>query len=95
MIMIRSSQAKKEIISARCNIQAKEILNLLSRSENLSRSEIIAKSILEYYQRHFPDKSLREKEKKLFGRYGSRKGDLSINRKHYLKEILGGKHSHS
>lgn len=35
------------------------------------------------------------KERKLFGRYSSGKGNLSIKRKQYLKEIIDGKHRHS
>lgn len=95
MTMAKSNNLKREIITARCNIHIKEILNLLSQSENLSMSEIMAKSILDYYKRHFPNKSLLETEKELFGRYSSGKGDLSIKRKQYLKEILSGKYSHS
>lgn len=93
--MVLTNNVKKEIISARCSPQVKEMLNLLSQAEQLSMSEAITKSILEYYQQHFSSQSLLETEGELFGRYGSNKGDLSIKRGPYLKEILNEKHSHS
>ncbi len=93
MPITKSHNTKEEIVTARCNTQVKEILYLLSQSEHLSMSDVIAKSILEYHQRHFPSQFFLEEEQELFGRYSSSKGDLSVNRKQYLKEILGGKHS--
>lgn len=94
-IKSKAHKIKKETITARCDVHVKEILQLLSQSEGLSMSEVIAKSILEYHRRHFPNKSLLERERALFGRYGSGKGDLSIKRKQYLKEIVSGRHSHN
>ena len=93
MSITKSHNTKEKIITARCDTQVKEILYLLSRSERLSMSDVIAKSILEYHKRHFPDQSFSEEEQELFGRYGSSKGDLSINRKQYLRKMLSGKHS--
>jgi hypothetical protein len=86
---------KEKVITARCSGKTKKFLVLLSRAEKLSMSEVVAKSIEEYYKRHFPDKSFFEEEKRLFGRYSSGIGDLSFNRKKYLKEKLRAKHSHS
>lgn len=86
---------KKEMITARCDARTKTILVLLSKSERLSMSDVIAKTVLEYHQRHFPNQSFLKEEQRLFGRYSSNKGNLSIERKHYLKEMLGGKHSHN
>lgn len=93
MSIAKSHNTKEKIITARCDTHVKEILHLLSQSERLSMSDVIAKSILEYHKRYFPDQSFSEKEQGLFGRYGSSKGDLSINRKQYLRKILSGKHS--
>ncbi len=90
-----SHKNKEEMITARCDTHTKAILLFLSKSNHLSMSDVISKSVLEYHQRHFPTQSLLKKEQKLFGRYSSKIGDLSIERKHYLKEILDGKHSHS
>ena len=93
MPIAKSHNTKEEIITARCDTHVKEILHLLSQSGRISMSDVITKSILEYHQRHFPSQSFLEEEQELFGRYSSSKGDLSVNRKQYLKEILGGKHS--
>ena len=93
MSITKSRNTKEKIITARCDTHVKEILYLLSQSERLSMSDVIAKSILEYHKRRFPDQSFSEEEQKLFGRHGSSKGDLSINRKRHLREMLSGKHS--
>ncbi len=92
MSLAKSKNEKKELLSARCNSHVKEVLTQLSQTEHLAMSEIITKSILEYYQRHFPNQSFLKTEQELFGRYNSGKRDLSINRKQYLKEGLGAKH---
>ncbi|MFH1664921.1 MAG: hypothetical protein ABIA77_02120 [Candidatus Omnitrophota bacterium] len=86
---------KEEVITARCKGRIKERLILISKVENVSMSEIVAKSIKEYYQRHYPDKEFFEKESQYFGRYGSGQGDLSVDRKKYVKGKLHGKHGHS
>ena len=93
MSITKPHDTKEEIITARCNTQVKEILHLLSQSGRLSMSDVITKSILEYHKNHFPSQSFFKEEQELFGRYSSSKGDLSTNRKQYLKEILRGKHS--
>ena len=93
MSIAKSHNTKEKIITARCDARVKEILYLLSQSERLSMSQVIAKSILEYHKRHFPDQLFSEQEQELFGRYGSSKGDLSVNRKQYLRKMLSGKHS--
>ena len=95
MVTLKSNKIKEESITARCDTHIKEILHLLSQSEDLSMSDIIAKSILEYHQRHFPNQSFFEVEKELFGRYSSGRGNLSTKRKRYLKEILSAKHRSS
>lgn len=91
--MIKSTHKKTNLLTARCSADVKEALNVLSRTENLSRSEIISKSVLDYYERHLPQ-TLSDVEQNLFGRYSSGKKDLSANRKKYFKEILLEKHSH-
>lgn len=93
MSINKSHNAKEEVVTARCDTHVKEILYLISQSMRISMSDVITKSILEYHKRHFPDHSFFEEEQELFGRYSSSKGDLSINRKQYLKEILTGKRS--
>ena len=87
------SGAKKRMLTARCSAPVKEALAILSRSENLSQSEIISKSVLDYYQRHLPH-DLVGLEKKIFGRHKSGRNDLSVNRKEYFLKSLVEKHSH-
>ena len=94
MTTAKSYKTKEEIITARCDAHVKDVLHILSQSEDLSMSDVIVKSILEYHKRHFPDQSFFKEEQELFGRYGSKEGDLSVNRKKYLEEMLGEKHSH-
>lgn len=94
MSFAKSKFEKTEIISARCDARVRNILNLLSQTENLPMSEIISKSVIEYYQNHFPNQSFIEMEKELFGKYSSGKKDLSVNRKKYLKDLLHEKHGH-
>ena len=93
MIGTHSSDKKTTALTARCSAPVKEALTILSRSENLSKSEIISKSVLDYYQRHLPH-NLAETEKDLFGKYKSGRKDLSINRKEYFLKSLIEKHSH-
>lgn len=89
------TKIKNETITARCGNQVKKILHLISCREHVSMSEVLSKSVMEYHKRHFPDKDFYKHEVELFGRYGSRKGNLSIKRKKYLKEKLNAKHSRS
>ena len=93
MIGTHSSDKKTMLLTARCSAPVKDALTILSRSENLSKSEIISKSVLDYYQRHLPH-DLAEMEKNLFGKYKSGKKDLSANRKEYFLKSLLEKHSH-
>lgn len=95
MSITNSHETKEEIITARCDTHVKEILHLLSQAEDTSMSDVVAKSIIEYHRRHFPNKSFLQTEKELFGKYSSGRGDLSTKRKDYLKEMLSGKHSHN
>ena len=73
-----------------------EILNKIStliKVEKTTKSEIIKKAIIEYYNQHSKDLSPFELGKDLFGRYGNSKA-VSDNYKIKLKEKLHEKHSH-
>jgi len=87
------TRIKDETITARCGNEVKKILHFISSREHVSMSEVLSKSVMEYHKRHFVDSALYKHEVELFGRYGSKKGNLSINRKKYLKEKLNAKHS--
>lgn len=73
-----------------------EILNKIStliKVEKTTKSEIIKKAIIEYYNQHTRDINPFELGKDLFGRYGSNEA-ISDNYKIKLKEKLHEKHSH-
>jgi len=89
------TKTKDETITARCRNQVKKILHLISYREHVSMSEVLSKSVMEYHKRHFHDRDFYKQEMELFGKYGSKKGDLSMRRKKYLKEKLNAKRSRS
>jgi len=73
-----------------------EILNkifTLTEIEKTTKSEIIKKAIIQYYEKHARDISPYELGKELFGRYGSNES-LSENYKMQIKEKLHEKHTH-
>ncbi|MCL5070064.1 MAG: CopG family transcriptional regulator [Actinobacteria bacterium] len=73
-----------------------EILNkiaALTKIEKTTKSEIIKKAIIEYYDMRSKDLMPFELGMDLFGRYGNSKYS-SVNYKIKLKEKLHEKHSH-
>ncbi len=75
---------------------SKEILNKINtliKIEKTTKSEIIKKAIIEYYDIHSKDLMPFKLGEDLFGRYGSN-NSLSSNYKIKLKEKLHEKHSH-
>ncbi len=68
-------------------------LTLLKEVEKTTKTEIIKKAILEYFEQHIQKKTPYETGASLFGRYGSEK-DLSQSYKTKLKAKLNAKHSH-
>ena len=73
-----------------------EILNKIStliKVEKTTKSEIIKKAIIEYYDRNAGDINPYALGKDLFGRYGSNE-TMSDNYKIKLKEKLHEKYSH-
>ena len=73
-----------------------EILNKISalvKVEKITKSEIIKKAIVEYYNRNAGEINPYELGKDLFGRYGSNEV-MSDNYKNKLKEKLREKYSH-
>jgi len=95
MAILNRKKRKEENISARCYPDIKEMLHFMERATALSESEVVAKSIREYYHRHFPQEDISKVEAQLFGKYSSGKRDLSSRRKKYLKEKLREKHKHN
>ena len=73
-----------------------EILNKIStliEIEKTTKSEIIKKAIIKYYEQRARDMSPFKPGKDLFGRYGSDEA-LSENYKMKMKEKLHEKHTH-
>ena len=68
-------------------------LTLLKEVEKTTKTEIIKKAIVEYYEQHIQKKTPYEIGKSLFGRYGS-ESDLSQSYKAKLKDKLNAKYSH-
>jgi RHH-type transcriptional regulator, rel operon repressor / antitoxin RelB len=81
------------MISLRLPAELEVKINSLARVEGRSRSEIVKESIVEYIERHTEMLTPYELGKDLFGKSGSGKGDLSINRKAHLKNLLKAKHA--
>jgi hypothetical protein len=79
-------------ISARLDDTVITKLETISQLEGISKSKIIAKSIIEYFNHHVPTDTPYELGKNLFGQTKSDKKDLSTNRKKYLKERLNAKY---
>jgi hypothetical protein len=68
-------------------------IDTLTKIEKTTKSEIIKKAIIEYYNIHAKDSMPYELGADLFGRYGS-DTSLSSNYKIKLKEKLHEKHSY-
>jgi predicted transcriptional regulator len=79
--------------TVRLNKDIDSKLSILIEIEKSSKSEIIKKAIIEYYNQHVQEKSSYEIGRELFGKYGSEE-KLSENYKKKLKEKLDEKHAH-
>lgn len=82
------------MISLRLNNELEDKLNQIAKSEKLSKSEVIKRALLFYYDDYQKNHSPYDLGKDLFGKYGSNTGNLSQNYKRILKEKLSEKHSH-
>ena len=79
--------------TVRLNDEICNKLSTLTEIEKTTKSEIIKKAIIEYYQQHAGGKGSFEPGKDLFGRYGSYKA-LSESYKMKIKGKLHEKHTH-
>jgi predicted DNA-binding protein len=79
--------------TVRLNDDLDNKLGLLKDVEKTTKTEIIKRAILEYYDHHIQEKSPFELGKDLFGKNGSDE-NLSKNYKSRIKEKLNEKHSH-
>ena len=68
-------------------------LKQISEAEEVSKSEIVKRALINYFEKCQKKQSPYDAGKELFGRHGSGRGDLSVRRKKILKEKLNEKHS--
>ena len=79
--------------TVRLNEEIDSKINVLVDLEKTSKSEIIKKAIIEYYDHHIGTRTPFELGKGLFGKYGDAE-DLSSTYKKKLMEKMNEKHSH-
>ena len=79
--------------TVRLNEDIDNKLALLKEVEKTTKTEIIKRAIVEYYNNHIQEKTPYELGENLFGRAGSDK-DLSQSCKMKLKGKLNEKHAH-
>jgi hypothetical protein len=75
-------------ISLRLEQELERQLEVCARTKGVTKSTLIRSLIQGFVRKHYQRPTAWELGKDLFGRHSSGKGDLSINRKRYLKEIL-------
>ncbi len=68
-------------------------LNQISKSEKISKSEIVKRALVLYFEDYHKTHSPYDLGSDLFGKYGSSDGSLSQNYKNILKRKLREKHS--
>ena len=69
-------------------------LQALTEIEQKTKTEIIKTALIEYFERHFSEKTAYELGKDLFGKYSSDETDLSVSYKERLGTKLDEKYSH-
>ena len=85
------------MLSVRLDSSLENQLNLLAQEKSVSKSQIIKDSLTYYFdmlKSKNRQKSAYELGENLFGKYGSRKSDLSTTYKQKLKEKIYAKNSH-
>jgi hypothetical protein len=81
------------MISLRLTNDLENKLNKISKTENISKSELIKRALLLYFEKYQKTHSPYDLGKDLFGKYGSGIGTLSKDYKNILKGKLREKHS--
>lgn len=81
------------MISLRLTNDLEEQLNTISKTEKVSKSEIIKKALALYFEEYKKKHGPYDLGKDLFGKYGSGKGTLSKEYKKLLKGKLREKYS--
>lgn len=81
------------MISLRLSTELEHKLNKISKTDNISKSEIIKRALVLYFEDNDKKYSPYDLGKDLFGKYGSGSGTLSKEYKNILKEKLHEKYS--
>jgi hypothetical protein len=81
------------MISVRLTQEEEHTLNQVAKEENMSKTEIIKRALMCYFDERRERKTAYELGEDLFGRHGSGRGNLSEDYKTILKERLREKHS--
>lgn len=68
-------------------------LDSISHVEQVSKAQIIKKSLTEYFEKHYSEKSSYDLGEKYFGKHGTGQPDLAKNRKKYLEKVMYDKKS--
>jgi len=81
------------MISLRLSDDLDEKLNQIAKTEKISKSEIVKRALVLYFEDYQKSHSPYDLGTDLFGKYGSGDGTLSQNYKNILKGKLREKHS--
>ena len=81
------------MISLRLSNDLDEKLNQIAKDEKISKSELVKRALVLYFEDYQKTHSPYDLGSDLFGKYGSGNGNLSQNYKNILKGKLREKHS--
>jgi len=84
------------MISVRLNQSLEQELMLFAQLNQLTKTDIIKKALEHYFQTFKPQEkpTAYELGVNLFGKYGSKEGNLSTNYKQLLKKRINAKNNH-
>lgn len=82
------------MVSLRLPGKIEKQLNEISEKEHLSKSSIIKDALNMFFNDYYQKNTPYDLGKDLFGKYGSKKGNLSADYKKLIKGKLNEKHSH-
>ncbi len=82
------------MISVRLSKELEDKIELLSKQENLTKSDIIKEALNKYITDHEKKRNPYELGEKLFGKHGSGKGNLSESYKKKVRGKINEKMSH-
>jgi predicted DNA-binding protein len=82
------------MISVRLSKELEDKIELLSKQENLTKSDIIKEALNKYIIDHEKKRNPYELGRELFGKNGSGKGKLSESYKKKVREKINEKMSH-